>query len=155
MYWDKDEDADTDKRRDARPRITIINGNLVCFFFFFGAEHCKRTFFRIPTIQPNWVLIFKQDTDRIWSRTVEYLLMENVFCGHSLGLIWCDMCGDGIGQRGKRHEIDHGYLWILVVMDLNPVASVTVLLTETWYLVDLTADVWTLTERAHAVLWFE
>ena len=30
-----------------------------------------------------------------------------------------------------------GYFWMLVGMDLNPVVSVTVLLTETWYFVDL------------------
>ena len=64
------------------------------------------------------------------------VLMESVFCGNSLGLFWCDMCWDGIGQRGTWHETDGGYLWILVGIDLNPVASVTVLLseTETWYL---------------------
>ena len=28
-------------------------------------------------------------------------------------------------------------------MDLNPAASVTVLLTETWHIADLTAGVWT------------
>ena len=33
---------------------------------------------------------------------------------------------------------------------LNPVASVTVLLTETWYFVDVTADVWTHSDRACA-----
>ena len=53
------------------------------------------------------------------------------------------MCWDRIRQRGTWHETDGGYLWILVGMDLNPVASVTVLLTETWYFVDLTVDVWT------------
>ena len=64
-------------------------------------------------------------------------------CGNSLGLIRCDMCWDGVGQRGTWHETERGYLWILVGRDLNPVASVTVLLTEIWHLVDLTtADVW-------------
>ena len=63
-------------------------------------------------------------------------LLENVFCGNSLSLIWCGMCWHGFEQRGAWHETEHGYLWILVGMDLNPVASVTVLLTETWYLVD-------------------
>ena len=70
------------------------------------------------------------------------MLVEIVFCGNSLGHIQCDMCWDGIRQRGTRHETDDGYLWILVGMDLSPVASVTVLLTGTWHLVDLTADVW-------------
>ena len=55
----------------------------------------------------------------------------------------CDMCWDGIVQRGTCHESGDGYLWIMVGMDLNPVASVTVFLTETWYRTDLTADVWT------------
>ena len=40
-------------------------------------------------------------------------------------------------KRGTWHDTEHGYLWMLVGMDLNPVASVTVLLTETWYLLDL------------------
>ena len=48
-----------------------------------------------------------------------------------------------VSSRGTWHEIERGYLWILVGMDLNLVSSVTVLLTETWYLLDLTADVWT------------
>ena len=81
-----------------------------------------------------------------------------MFCGNSLGLIRCDMCWDGIGRRGAWHETDDGYLWILVDIDLNLVASVAVLLTETWYYVDFTADVcihFTQTERAHAGLWFE
>ena len=60
--------------------------------------------------------------------------MEYVFCGNSLGLIMGDMCWDGIEQRGTWHETDGWYLWILVGIDLNPVGSVTVLLTETWYL---------------------
>ena len=60
-----------------------------------------------------------------------------------MGLTQCDMCWDGTGQRATWHETDGGYSWILVGMDLNPVASVTVLLTETWYFVNLTADVWT------------
>ena len=56
------------------------------------------------------------------------MFMENVFCGNSLSLIWCGMCWDGIEQRGAWHETEHGCLWVLVGMDLNPVASVTVLL---------------------------
>ena len=48
-----------------------------------------------------------------------------------------------MGQRRTWHETDDGYLWMVVVMDLTLVASVTVLLTETWYFADLTADVWT------------
>ena len=55
----------------------------------------------------------------------------------SLDLIWCEMWCDGMEQRGTWHETEHGYLWMLVGMDLYPVASVTVLLTETWYFVDL------------------
>ena len=51
--------------------------------------------------------------------------------------------GSVLGNVGHDTRLDDGYLWILVDMDLNPVASVTVLLTETWYFVDLTADVWT------------
>ena len=46
-------------------------------------------------------------------------------------------------QRGTWHETERVYLWMLVGMDLNLVASVTVLLTETCYVVDLTVDVWT------------
>ena len=34
------------------------------------------------------------------------------------------MCWDGIEQRGAWHETEHGYLWILVGMDLNPVDTV-------------------------------
>ena len=45
--------------------------------------------------------------------------------------------------------LDEGYLWILVDMDL------TLLLTGTWCFVDLQTCGLTLTERAHAVLWFE
>ena len=60
--------------------------------------------------------------------------MENVFCGNSLGLIRCDVCWDGIGQRGTWHETVDGYLWILVGMDQNPVASLTVLPPHALYL---------------------
>ena len=59
------------------------------------------------------------------------VLREIGFCGNSLGLIMGDMCWDGIGQRGTWHETDGGYLWILVVWTLDPVASATMLLTET------------------------
>ena len=68
--------------------------------------------------------------------------MEIGFCGNSLGLIMGEMCWDGIEQRGTWHETDGGYLWILVVWTLDPVASVTMLLTDDLHLVDLTADVW-------------
>ena len=64
-------------------------------------------------------------------------LMESVFCGNPLSLILCGMCLDGIEQSGAWHETERGYLWILVGMDLNLAGSVTVLLTETWYLIDL------------------
>ena len=57
--------------------------------------------------------------------------MEIGFCGNSLGLIMGDMCWDGSGQRETWHETDGGYLWILVVWTLDPVASATMLLTET------------------------
>ena len=46
-------------------------------------------------------------------------------------LVGSDMCWDGIEQRGTWHETDGGYLWILVVWTLDPVASATMLLTET------------------------
>ena len=59
------------------------------------------------------------------------VLMEIGFCGNSLGLIMGDMCWDGIEQRGTWHETDGGYLWILVVWTLDPVASETMLLTDT------------------------
>ena len=52
-------------------------------------------------------------------------------CGNSLGLIMGDMCWGGIEQRGTWHETDGGYLWILAVWTLDPVASATMLLTET------------------------
>ena len=41
------------------------------------------------------------------------------------------------GQRGTWHETECGYLWMLVGMVLNPVESLSVLLTETWHRVDL------------------
>ena len=47
------------------------------------------------------------------------------------------MCLDGVVQRGTWHVTERWYLRILVGMDLNLVASVTVLLIETWYSVDL------------------
>ena len=69
--------------------------------------------------------------------------MENAFCGNALGLIRCVTCWDGIGLGGTWHETDDVYLWVPVGMDLKLVAAVTVLLTETWYFVDLTAHLWT------------
>ena len=60
-----------------------------------------------------------------------WVLMETGFCGNSLGLIMGEMCWDGIEQRGTWHETDGGYLWILVVWTLDPVASETMLLTDT------------------------
>ena len=42
-----------------------------------------------------------------------------------------------LGQRGAWHETERGYFWMLLGMDLNPVASLTVLLTEIWQRVDL------------------
>ena len=59
------------------------------------------------------------------------MLMEIGFCGNSLGLIMGDMCWDSIEQRGTLHETYGGYLLILVVWTLDPVASETMLLTET------------------------
>ena len=59
------------------------------------------------------------------------MLMEIGFCRNSLCLIMGDMCWDGIEQRGTWHETDGGYSWILVVWTLDPVASETMLLTET------------------------
>ena len=44
---------------------------------------------------------------------------------------WVKCVGDGIEQRGTWHETDGGSLWILVVWTLDPVASVTMLLTDT------------------------
>ena len=64
------------------------------------------------------------------------VLMESVFRGNPLSLVWCGMCSDAIEQRGAWHETERGCMWMLVVMELTPVASLTVLLTETWYLVD-------------------
>ena len=55
--------------------------------------------------------------------------------GNSLNLTRCEMCCHGIGQRGCT-DSERGYLWMLVGVDLNPVASLTVLLTEIWYVVD-------------------
>ena len=40
-------------------------------------------------------------------------------------------------QRGTWHETEREYLWMLVGMDLNPVETLSVLLTETWHRVDL------------------
>ena len=60
-----------------------------------------------------------------------FVLMEIGFCGNSLGLIMGEMCWDGIEQRGTWHETDGGYLWILAVWTLDPVASATMLLTDT------------------------
>ena len=57
--------------------------------------------------------------------------MENRFCGNSLDLIMGEICWDDIEQRGTWHETDGGYLSILVVWTLDPVASATMLLTET------------------------
>ena len=51
--------------------------------------------------------------------------MEIGFCGNSLGLIMGEMCWDSIEQRGTLHETDGGYLWILVIWTLDPVASET------------------------------
>ena len=42
-----------------------------------------------------------------------------------------------VGQGETWHETEHRYSWILVGVDLYPVASMTVLLTETCRLVDL------------------
>ena len=82
--------------------------------------------------------------------------MEIGFCGNSLGLIMGEMCWDGIEQRGTWHETDGGYLWILVVWTLDPVASETMLLTDTCtFLTWQQTCGFTLTERAHAALWFE
>ena len=58
-----------------------------------------------------------------------------------------------LGNHGHGNETERGYLWMLVGMDLNPVASVTVLLTETCYILQMCGH--TLTEPAHAVFWFE
>ena len=55
--------------------------------------------------------------------------MEIGFCGNSLGLIMGDLCWDGMEQRGTWHET--GYLWILVVWTLDPVASAMMWLTKT------------------------
>ena len=62
---------------------------------------------------------------------VAEMLMEIGFCGNSLGLIMGEMCWDGIEQRGTWHETDGVYLWMLVVWTLDPVASETMLLTDT------------------------
>ena len=62
---------------------------------------------------------------------VKFVLTEIGFCGNSLSLFMGKMCWDGIEQRGTWNETDGGYLWILVVWTLDPVASVTMLLTET------------------------
>ena len=59
------------------------------------------------------------------------MLTEIGFCGNSLGFIMGEMCWDGIEQRGTWHETDGRYLRILVVWTLDPVASATMLLTET------------------------
>ena len=59
------------------------------------------------------------------------LLMEIGFCGKSLRPIMGEMCWASIEQRGTWHETDGGYLCILVVWILDPVASETMLLTET------------------------
>ena len=61
----------------------------------------------------------------------ERVLTEIGFCGNSLGLIMGEMCWDGLEQRGTWYETDGGYLRILVVWTLDPVASATMLLTET------------------------
>ena len=42
-----------------------------------------------------------------------------------------DMCWDGIEQHRTWHETDGGFLWILVVWTLDPVASAAVLQIET------------------------
>ena len=49
-----------------------------------------------------------------------------------------------LGQRGAWHETERGYFWMLLGMDLNLVAFLTVLLTE----ID-SKRVVSLTERAH------
>ena len=68
---------------------------------------------------------------------MQLVSMEKVFCGNSSSLILSRMCWDGIEQRGACNETEHGHLWILVGVGLILVASMTVLLTQTWYLVDL------------------
>ena len=50
--------------------------------------------------------------------------------------------GTVLGNVGHGTEIDDGCLWILTGIDLSRF-SVTVLVTEIWHPVDLTADVWT------------
>ena len=40
-------------------------------------------------------------------------------------------------QRGDWHKTESGCLWMLLVMDLNPVASLKVLKMEIWHRVDL------------------
>ena len=48
------------------------------------------------------------------------------FCGNSLSLILSDVWWDGIGQRGMVGTCGYWSVW-----HLDPVASVTMLLTET------------------------